>query len=499
MGALTTKCTNCSTPNEVDTDLLPVGAASIHCYHCAAAIAITQIQIAEARKNPSVQEIGRGSAGRTLLSDRDRPGGPLLSPVTIVLALGVVLVFALVVTVGFVAYSRFGGGNVEGATGQARCGFHRGTGVPSGTKAWQADIVARSGFAPARSGDLIIVAGNEPRAGDAATYAPRGIDEELLDSLRALHSKMLRNGYEPMTPPEQTALQNEQAQRFQTRFEKGTCYTIAVIGGSKATDVDLLLYHSDGVRLIIADTRGDRDAHLEHCPVKSEAYEFEVRMHRGFGLVTHAIYRQTDRPFHDRGHLYALKLSDGEVAWEHPLGEQVSSSPASDEQFVAIGTRSKTRSQATRDVLEAGSVTVYNATDGSPQCSFEAAGPVLSTPTIRQGIAYFGSCGIPSSRAKNRTICDPDAPVKSQVYALRLESCDVLWSHTTTHAVIAPVAVDSERVYLTAGGKILALDLELGTLSWSSETQGHAPAPVAADGMVVYGSADGSVRRPTDR
>lgn len=493
MGAFTTNCPSCSTPNEVDTDILSPGASVISCWSCASQVPITQAAIAEARRRPSIhaRENTSMQARISAISRANRAGGGMSFKLVFGIAGLVVLLLVLAVLVVAVLRVVGSGGGSSGS--QFRAAYHVGEEIPNGTKGWQVEVAPDNDFALARSGDVIIAAANERRSDESSEYDPGELSEDLLEPIRSLHAKMLANGYEPVRLPEKTALQEDQNQRFQTKLEKGTCYQLAVIGGEKVQDADLLLYHADGVRLILADTRGERDAILEHCPLEAESFEYEVRMHRGFGLVATLLYRQTDRPFHNQGHLYGLKVADGGQRWTTPVDSEISSSPSADDRFIAVGIRSKRRSKATRETIEGGGVSVHRVADGESVCTFDALGPVLSTPLIVDGVAYFGSCGT-KNIPDGTQVCDPRSSVASRFSAVRLESCELVWFHETSAPVVEAPTTDGRRIYFPAGSKIIALDADVGSLAWTKEATTIPTGASVSNEFVVFGSRDGAVR-----
>lgn len=502
MGSFTTSCSNCSSPNEVDTDVLPPGSTSISCWNCASVVVLAQQSVAEAMRAPPVRDgdaapvAGRAGGGGQAKGKAAPARGAGIDPGILKTALiggGVLVLLVVLIVVGINLVSGRSGGSGE-AAGQFRGAYNSGGERPTGAKAWQAKVARGSRFAPARLGESLFVAAYEPRGGEAATFTPDGVPAEILGPMREYHAKMLMTGWELEKQPQTTALQFGQAERFEIRFVKGYCYQIAAFGGTKAEDVDLLLYHSDGVRLIIADALGERHASVDHCPLDTTGFEYEVRMTQGKGLVSHLVYRQVETAFQSPGKLYALNRANGRKLWEAALDAEVSTAPAASGNFVVVGARSKRRSQATRQIIEEGSLSVVSALDGSEVCEYQANGPVTSSPVVVEGIAYTGSCGMPSGRAAASHVCDPATAAPSRFYAVTVETCALLWGHDVGFPVIEPPAVDGDSVYFTAGTTVYALNRLDGTQRWTLDAHAVTSAPVATDGRVIFGAQDGSVR-----
>jgi outer membrane protein assembly factor BamB len=504
MGSFTTSCSNCSSPNEVDTDVLPPGSTSISCWNCASVVVLAQQSVADAMRAPPLREgdaaptAGRGAGGGAQAAKGKAAPvrGAGLDPgilKTLLIGGGILVALVVLVVVGINLASRMSGGSGE-ASGQFRGPYNSGDVRPTGTKAWQAKVARGSRFAPARLGDSIFVAAYAPRSAEASTFAPEGVPAEILGSLREYHAKMLEAGYELEQQPQTTALQFGQAERFKVRLVKGYCYQIAAIGGTKAEDVDLLLYHSDGVRLIIADPLAERRASVDHCPLDTSGFEYEVRMTQGKGVVSHLVYRQVETAFQSPGKLYALNRANGQKLWEASFDSEVSTAPAASGNFVVVGARSKRRSQATRQILEEGSLIVVSALDGSEVCAYQANGPVTSSPVVVEGIAYTGSCGMPQGRAATSHVCDPATAAPSRFYAVTVETCAMLWGHDVGFPVVEPPAVEGDSVYFTAGTTLYALNRLDGTQRWTLDAHAVTSAPVVSDGQVVFGAQDGSIR-----
>jgi outer membrane protein assembly factor BamB len=116
---------------------------------------------------------------------------------------------------------------------------------------------------------------------------------------------------------------------------------------------------------------------------------------------------------------------------------------------------------------------------------FATNGSVISSPTIADGIVYFGS------QDKN-------------IYAAGAWSGNFLWSFATNAAVESSPAVAYGKVY-TGGddGNVYCLDAYSGSLIWAKPVNGYLPytystivmksSPTVSSGIVYVGSMDGNM------
>jgi outer membrane protein assembly factor BamB len=114
---------------------------------------------------------------------------------------------------------------------------------------------------------------------------------------------------------------------------------------------------------------------------------------------------------------------------------------------------------------------------------FTTNGSVISSPTVVNGIVYFGS------QDKN-------------IYAVGAWSGSLIWSFATNDAVESSLAVANGKVY-TGGddGYVYCLDAYTGALKWQTFVNGNLPftfativlksSPAVANGIVYVGSLDG--------
>ena len=113
-------------------------------------------------------------------------------------------------------------------------------------------------------------------------------------------------------------------------------------------------------------------------------------------------------------------------------------------------------------------------TQGSRKWSFKADGPVTSSPTVVNGIVYFGS-------------------VDGTLYALNAASGQQKWSFPTSRAVYSSPAVVNCVVYFGSNdGKLYALDASSEQKLWSFQTGDKVQSsPTVVNGIVYFGSDDG--------
>jgi len=121
---------------------------------------------------------------------------------------------------------------------------------------------------------------------------------------------------------------------------------------------------------------------------------------------------------------------------------------------------------------------------------FQADSSIVSSPTIVNGVCYFGSL--------NRSI-----------YAIDANSGTKLWNFTTDHMVKSTVAVVNSKVYTGADdGNIYCLDAATGAKLWQTNASGIKINPIAqaflgtdfprsspmvVEGRVYVGSLDGNI------
>ena len=150
---------------------------------------------------------------------------------------------------------------------------------------------------------------------------------------------------------------------------------------------------------------------------------------------------------------------------------------------------------------------------GSQKWTFETRGPVYSSPTVVNGVVYFGSNDhhlyaldtmsgqkLWSFRAGNRVESSPMVVNNTvyfgsndhHLYALEASSGKLKWSFPTSKAVYSSPIVVNGIVYCgSEDGNLYALDARSGRKLWSFRS-GHAvySSPTAANDIVYFGSDD---------
>jgi polyvinyl alcohol dehydrogenase (cytochrome) len=104
---------------------------------------------------------------------------------------------------------------------------------------------------------------------------------------------------------------------------------------------------------------------------------------------------------------------------------------------------------------------------------------VTGTPTIVDGVAYFGDW------AGNARAVDP-------------ATGDEVWTTELGGAVIGTTPVDGDAVFASAGTTLYRLDRQTGEVQWEASTHDHpfamiSASPVVAGGVVLQGVASGEI------
>jgi eukaryotic-like serine/threonine-protein kinase len=111
-----------------------------------------------------------------------------------------------------------------------------------------------------------------------------------------------------------------------------------------------------------------------------------------------------------------------------------------------------------------------------PFWTFKTGGPVLSSPTVAQGVVYAGS-------------------TDKMMYALNDTTGSLIWSFPTGGSIQSKALVTGGIVYFGSDdGKVYALNAQTGSLVWSAQTGGPVRATaVVAKGTLYIGSQDYSL------
>jgi polyvinyl alcohol dehydrogenase (cytochrome) len=109
---------------------------------------------------------------------------------------------------------------------------------------------------------------------------------------------------------------------------------------------------------------------------------------------------------------------------------------------------------------------------------------VSGTPTVSEGVAYFGDW--------TGTVWAVDAATGADV-----------WSAEVGGIVVGAPAVDGDAVLVSSGGRLLRLDRATGEIAWEVVANEHplaqiSASPVVVDGLVLQGVASAEVVMPRD-
>jgi polyvinyl alcohol dehydrogenase (cytochrome) len=109
---------------------------------------------------------------------------------------------------------------------------------------------------------------------------------------------------------------------------------------------------------------------------------------------------------------------------------------------------------------------------------------VTSTPTVVDGVAYFGDW-------------------IGNVHAVDAATGEEIWTTTVGGSVIGSIAVGEGGLFASSGVRVFRLNTETGEVEWEATVNDHAFAmisasPVVADGLVFQGVASGEVTVPKE-
>ncbi|HEY5887997.1 MAG TPA: PQQ-binding-like beta-propeller repeat protein [Acidimicrobiales bacterium] len=129
-------------------------------------------------------------------------------------------------------------------------------------------------------------------------------------------------------------------------------------------------------------------------------------------------------------------------------------------------------------------LTVDTVGDLAESWSLDGIVGVTSTPTVVDGVAYFGDW-------------------TGQVHAVDTATGDEIWTTPLGGSVIGSVPVDGDALFASSGITVYRLDRATGDVQWETSADDHpfamiSASPVVADGVVVQGVASGEVTFPQD-
>jgi outer membrane protein assembly factor BamB len=167
----------------------------------------------------------------------------------------------------------------------------------------------------------------------------------------------------------------------------------------------------------------------------------------------------------------AVDVTEQRVEWTFPVGSIVTSSPATVDETVYVGS-------------ENNSVYAIDAADGTEQWSFEADGRVTSSPAVTDhlgGTLYIGSND-------------------GTIYALDTTDGTVRWTFDTDGIVISSPAVASDTVYVgSQDGTVYALRTDSGKPRWTFDADGSMiSSPAVVSNRVYIGTENGTIHALTE-
>ncbi|MCD5398259.1 MAG: PQQ-binding-like beta-propeller repeat protein [Dehalococcoidia bacterium] len=173
------------------------------------------------------------------------------------------------------------------------------------------------------------------------------------------------------------------------------------------------------------------------------------------------------------GSLYVFDLQGQETKWgDQPLGGPIVGGPALVDDLVIVGTAAEESQDDGK-----GAVYAIDTESGDTVWRFPAEGGVWSSPTVADGVVYFGTLG-------------------QIVFAVSLEDGSELWRTNTGGAVVASPLVVGGRVYVGAFDSVFyALDAQTGNVDWkfTESERWYWTQALAAGNTIFAPSLDGNL------
>ncbi len=169
---------------------------------------------------------------------------------------------------------------------------------------------------------------------------------------------------------------------------------------------------------------------------------------------------------HDLNHTGAIepgsKQPEGKLKWTFPTEDAIRSSPTVVDGMVYFGSRDF-------------NIYAVDVDTGEKIWSFQTGSWVESSPTVVDGVLYCGSND-------------------GHLYALDATTGMELWSYRAQYPVRSSPAIADGVVYFGSDDyHVYAVDIDTGTELWRTETDGMVmSSPLVVDGVVIVGSVDGS-------
>lgn len=166
----------------------------------------------------------------------------------------------------------------------------------------------------------------------------------------------------------------------------------------------------------------------------------------------------------DDGKLYAARASSGRIVWKYDAAAPVRSRPWVTDEFIIFGS-------------ELGELVGLDL-GGTPKWRFRARRGITSSPTIHDGVAYFGSSDW-------------------HVYAVDIKTGYSIWRFRTQKPVWSSPAIDPSGKALYIGsvdGNLYALDTDNGRERWRFSTGNQiTSSPAVQDDWIYFGCIDHNV------
>ena len=133
-----------------------------------------------------------------------------------------------------------------------------------------------------------------------------------------------------------------------------------------------------------------------------------------------------------RGHIRAVSMKTGKVAWRTDTGDKMAASPAVVGDEIIVHT------------MSTGRVLVLNRYNGKILRRFTIGSPIESSPVVKNGIDYFGAWS-------------------GVVYAFDLRRGRAKWTYTSGYKITSSAALYGGKVFIgDYGGRLLALNARNG-------------------------------------
>ena len=178
-------------------------------------------------------------------------------------------------------------------------------------------------------------------------------------------------------------------------------------------------------------------------------------------VVGDVVYFGSDAGDGESGYLYAIDAGTGAIRWQFQAEGRVRSSPAVVDGVVYFGSAVCRPSVEEKEagiciVLfddAAGYLYAVDAESGQQRWRFETRGSVHSSPTVADGVVYFGS-GIGEDAAYFRE--DPTIAVGGRLYAVDTKSGEERWNFELSSPIFSsPAVVDGVVYFGTIGLQVL--------------------------------------------